>query len=202
MKKINLLILILGLALFSGCVSNNGIYEIKDALITQDIVGYKTDQAECFMSSYSVDIDRGDNYTYIKQTNGKRISMELRKITITDLGTSNVEIEADLYENVSTINRGDELPIFNQNRDYVNVNCDNNTLFIYNNSTIDTSNATYLRPLSEFLTSEKTQASFLNKEVKYIMARNTTYALRVNNVGQGDANVRIVWKWCENERIR
>lgn len=208
MKKGIIFIIMIMMLLFSGCSFVQTINDkaptnnyLNDALITIDKVEDKTDRGDAFVASHLVNVPSGETYTYTGVTDGRSIHLDLRKVTIFDLANSNANIRIDLYENVTTLVEGDMVQINNINRDYVNMaGIQNHTFDIYNGSTADFTGSTHLMPLSGRLTAEKRQATFLLEEVKYVMARNQTYALNITNNGLGDVEIRIIWKWYEQKR--
>jgi len=210
------IVVIVSFIMFSGCANTavsvwDGVIRndegtsltnyFKNSLVTEDVSEAEVERGNCFISSHIRQLDSGETYYYTGDTDGRTITLELRKVTVIDLGNSNTETRIDLWENVTTITQGDKTPTYNLNRDIIYLkDIQNYTFDIYNGSTIDFTGAQQLEPLSEVLTSEKTQASFLNQEVQYILRRNTTYALNVSNVGVGDTEIKFLWRWCENEK--
>jgi hypothetical protein len=192
-------------AIWDGVIRNDNGESLNnfygEALVTEQLLDHKAIIGDCFIASNKHELPSGESYIYTGETDGRTITLELRKVTILDLTNNNTQVSINLHENVTTVNQGEPVQTINLNRDYIyKEGVGNYTFDIYNGSTIDLTSSTLLLPLSEVLTSEKKQSSFISQEIQYTLRRNTTYAINATNDGAGDIELRIQWRWCENEK--
>lgn len=125
-------------------------------------------------------------------TEANPIEMYQRKIQATS--STDIEISIKLYEDGEFIT-GTPQENFNKNREFL----DNSTFSIYSSGTTGSSiiGATLL-PFSNELKGEKKVTLSTTEFADYIMKKNTTYILSIENKNPQQAKIIFNWNWIES----
>jgi hypothetical protein len=151
---------------------------------------YKLQAGEAYRSIDDIILASGDTVYIGALTSDKTICMYERQLH--GVSAQEIEIDVNLYEGGEFIG-GTVLTNYNRNRNFD----DNSTFEIYTDVAVITLGD--LLPYPTFLYGEKNIKIGSSEKVSCVMRKNTTYIIKIDNLGIKSNDLDFIWNWLENE---
>lgn len=150
-----------------------------------------------FATRVNKTMEGGTSQYALFKSDGKEIHFISRRINIIDLSNQILDFEFLISENVTVINNGIPVEIFQLKR---NSNISNTLLAFDNPTGIDLTGSIFLSPFGNRVKTDRKSSIETSLALEYIMKEDTYYLIEFINNGIGDIKVEYDIIWIEEEK--
>lgn len=169
-----------------------GIDESNNAVVVENAEEYFTHVGRSFWAETSVDVD-SDGVSYISgSTDGGRVCIKKRYVSIKSANA--IDIEMELYEG-GTFTGGENVAALNKNRCMKRLP----TFTIKKNASPDLTGSQKM-PTSISIVSDKKFSVSDSSDIEYGMKPDENYFIKITNNGVSTSSVSIMWVWYELDK--